>query len=112
LETNPYREPPVLAGLRFALELVAWIAIYFAWGWPPVILAMALLMLFNVRGDKHRVVIPIPGKLRILLELIVFVSGAVASYKVWSVPSTSAYSLAVAVMMVSSHRRMMFLWNH
>ena len=112
METNPYREPPVLAGLRFALELIAWVAIYFAWGWPFVILAMALLSLFNVRGDKHRVAVAIPGKLRILIELIVFVAGAVACYKVWAVPSTSAYSLAVAVMMMSSHRRMVFLWNH
>ena len=107
-----YREPPALAALRFMLELFAWIAIYFAWGWPLLILAVAALSVFNVRGDKHRVVIAVPGKLRIAIELVVLLAGAFAAYRVWSVPSTSAYSLAVAIMFVSSHRRMVFLWQH
>jgi hypothetical protein len=112
LETDPYREPPALAALRFGLEVVAWIAIYFAWGWPLLIVAIALLSLLNVPGDKHMVVIPIAGKARIGIELAVFVAGIVGCYLIWSVPSASAFSLAVAIMFVSSHRRMMFLWSH
>jgi hypothetical protein len=112
LETDPYREPAALAALRFGLEVVAWIAIYFAWGWPYLILAIAILALLNVPGDKHTVFIPIPGKLRILIEIAVFVAGVVACYRVWSIPSASAFSLAIAVMFVSSHRRMMFLLSH
>jgi hypothetical protein len=110
--TDPYREPPALAALRFALEVFAWFALYFAFGWPVAVLAIALLSLFSVRGDKHKVVVPIPGKLRILLELIVFLGGAFAVYRVWSIPSVSAYLLFVASMFVSSHRRMSFLWHH
>lgn len=102
----------MLAGLRFALEVVAWVAIYFAWGWPFLILAIALLAALSVPGDKHKVIIPIPGKARILLEIAAFVAGGIASYRVWSFPSTSIYALVVAVMFVSSHRRMTFLWNH
>jgi hypothetical protein len=112
LETDPYREPPALAALRFALEVAAWIAIYFAWGWPFLIVAVALLSLLNVPGDKHVVVIPISGKIRILIELAVFAAGIYACYLIWSVTSVSAFSLAVAIMFVSSHRRMLFLWNH
>lgn len=112
METDPYREPPALAALRFALEVVAWIAIYFAWGWPFLIVAVALLSLLNVPGDKHVVVIPIPGKVRIAIELFVFIAGIVACYQIRSIPSASALSLAIAIMFVSSHRRMTFLWSH
>lgn len=119
METEPYREPPALAALRFALEVTAWVAIYFAWGWPFLILAVALLSLLSVPGDKHRVVIAVPGKLRIALEILVFAAGVVGVYQVirrtsggWSVPATSLLTLVIAVMFVSSHRRMMFLWNH
>jgi hypothetical protein len=109
LETDPYREPPALAALRFALEVAAWIAIYFAFGWPFAIVAVALLALFSVRGDKHRVIVAIPGWLRIIFELIVFAAGAFAIYRVWSFPSVSLYTLVVAIMFASSHRRMRFL---
>lgn len=111
MATELYKEPPALAALRFGLEVVAWVAIYFAWGWPFLILTIALLSSLSVPGDKHKVVVSIPGKARIALELAVFVAGAVACYRVWQVPSTSAYCLAVAVMFASSHRRMRFLWN-
>ena len=112
METDPYREPPALAALRFGLEVTAWIAIYRAWGWPFLVLAVAILSVFSVPGDKHKVVIPISGKLRIALEIIVFVAGVAGAYLVWSVPSASALALIFAVMFVSSHRRMTFLWNH
>ena len=110
--TDPYREPPALAALRFGLEVVAWIALYFAFGWPYAVLAIALLSVFSVRGDKHKVIVAIPGKLRILLEAAVFLAGALAVYRVWSVPSVSVYLLIVAIMFASSHRRMNFLWHH
>lgn len=112
LATNPYREPPALAALRFGLEVVAWIAIYFAWGWPLLILAVATLSLLNVPGDKHTVVIAIPGKVRIALELLVFAAGVIGAYLVWQVPPASVLALIVAIMFVSSHRRMVFLWSH
>lgn len=112
METDPYREPPALAALRFALEVTAWVAIYFAWGWPFLIIAVAMLSLLSVPGDKHKVVIPISGKLRIALEIVVFAAGVAGAYLVWSVPSASVLALFFAIMFVSSHRRMMFLWNH
>ena len=109
--TDPYREPPALAALRFALEVVAWIALYFGFGWPYAVLAIAVLSVFSVRGDKHKVIVAVPGKLRILLELAVFIAGAFAVERVWSFPSVGIYVFAVAVMFASSHRRMMFLWR-
>ena len=112
METDPYREPPALAALRFALEVIAWVAIYFAWGWPFLIVAVALMSLLNVRGDKHVVVVAIPGKARIALELMVFIAGIVACYRIWRIPSASALAFAIAIMFVSSHRRMTFLWSH
>ena len=109
METDPYREPPALAGLRFALEVTAWVAIHFAFGWPFAVVAVAVLALFSVRGDKHRVFVAIPGWLRIILEIAVFLAGGLAIYRVWSFPSVSIYTLVVAIMFASSHRRMRFL---
>lgn len=109
METEPYREPAGLAALRFALEVMAWVAIHFAFGWPFAVVAVAVLALFGVRGDKHRVIVPIPGWLRIVLEIAVFVAGGLAVARILSFPSVSIYSLLVAIMFVSSHRRMKFL---
>lgn len=109
METDPYREPPALAAVRFALEVVAWVAIHFAFGWPYAVLAVAVLALFSVRGDKHRVIVAIPGWLRVILELAVFAAGGLAIHRVWSFPSVSIYTLLVAIMFASSHRRMRFL---
>jgi hypothetical protein len=111
LETSPYREPPALAALRFALEVVAWVAIHFAFGWPFAVVAVAVLALFSVRGDKHRVIVPIPGWLRVILEILVFAAGGYAVYHAWSFPSISIYTLFIAIMFASSHRRMRFLLN-
>lgn len=110
--TDPYREAPALAALRFALEVIAWVAIHFAFGWPFLALAVVALSIFSVPGDKHLVVVPIPGILRIILELAVFVAGAVAIFQTWSFPPVSVYTLIVALMFVSSHRRLRFLLQH
>lgn len=79
-------------GLRFLLELAA-LACYLAWGWqsvePPVLRGLAALSLplavatawglFNVPGDpgrSGRAPVPVPGWLRLGLELGVFAGAA------------------------------------
>jgi hypothetical protein len=112
LEINPYREPPALAALRFALEPAAWIAIYFAWGFVPLVLAIAAVSVFSVPGDKHMVVIKTPGKVRILIELALAVAGVAAAHQAWRIPPASVLLLAFAVLFAASRRRLRWLWQH
>jgi len=78
-----YSYHPVNLGLRFILEIVVLIAAgMFAkehFSWISAILLPVVLMtcwsVFAVRGDKSRsgkTVVPTPGKLRILIELLFF----------------------------------------
>jgi hypothetical protein len=112
LETEPYREPATLVALRFALELIAWIAIYFAWGWIPLVFAVAALALLSVPGDKHMVVIKIAGPLRILVEAVVAAAGVIAAGRAWSTTAAGALLFAFAVLFAASRRRMRWLWQH
>ena len=84
-----YSYHPVNLGLRFILEIVVLIAAgMFAkehFSWISAILLPVVLMtcwsVFAVRGDKSRsgkTVVPTPGKLRILIELLFFVIGIIA----------------------------------
>ena len=112
METDTFQEQPALAALRFILEFVSWVAIYFAWGGVPLALAVAALTLFSVPGDKHRVFIRVPGPLRIAIEVAVVVAGAAAAYKVWLIPSASVLLFFNAMLFVASRRRLTWLLHH
>ena len=81
--------------LRFVLEVVAFFAIGY-WGWLATdtpgnyvlaiglpVLAAAVWGVFNVPGDPSRsgkAPVPVPGWLRLLLELTILGAGAYALY--------------------------------
>ena len=77
---GPIRHPydtPVSAGLRFSVEILAWVAGPWAateltfWLWPPAaILLIGLPAVFSTRGDKRQVLVPTPGPVRVLIELL------------------------------------------
>ncbi len=112
METEPYREPPAVAALRFVLEVIAWIAIYFAWGWVPLALAMAALSLLSVPGDKHMVVIRVSGPVRIVVELVVVIAGTAAARQAWSTGAAAALLLAFVVLFAAARTRLRWLWQH
>jgi hypothetical protein len=112
LETDPYREIPALAALRFILEVIAWVAIYFAWGWIPLVFAVAALTIFSVPGDKHMVVVKVPGWVRIALEVAVAIAGVAAAHKVLSIPPAGTFLLIYAIMFAASRKRMRWLLHH
>jgi hypothetical protein len=112
LATEPYTEPVALSALRFALEVAAWIAIYFAWGWIPLALAIATLSLCSVPGDKHMVVIRVNGPTRILLEALVAACGIAAARLAWSVPAALVLLTGFIVLFALSRSRLRWLWHH
>ena len=112
MATDSYREPAALVALRFALELIAWIAIYYAWGFIALVFAIAAVAVFSVPGDKHMVVIKVPGKLRILIEAALAITGVAATHRAWGVPTASALLLATAILFAASRQRLRWLLQH
>lgn len=110
--------------LRFLLELAAVFAIG-AWGWsvsegwPRYVLmiglplvAIALWGTFNVRGDPSRsgnAPVPVPGLVRLLVELIVLGSGGAAMFMVWSYPPALIYTGAVIIHYTAGWKRLVWL---
>ena len=109
---EPYGESKAPAALRFVLEVLAWLAIYFAWGWIPLALAMAALSLLSVPGDKHMVVLPVSGPVRIMVEALVAGAGIVAAAQAWSWIVGAVLLGAFAVLFATSRPRLRWLWQH
>lgn len=98
--------------LRFATELVAWVAAPWALSghsWLLAALSVLVLIglptLFSTPGDKAKVIIPVPGwatVLLVLLQLAAAVLGAWAAWPVWAaVPVTL---LAATALVTERHR--------
>lgn len=68
--------------LRFGVEVMAWVAIQRVWGWSAMIVAILVLAIFNARGDKQSRGIPVPGGVRIVLEVGLMIVGTIAT-TVW-----------------------------
>lgn len=110
--TDTFRESPALAAMRFILEVIAWVSIYFAWGWLALIIAVALLAIPSTPGDKHMVILPIPGKLRLLIEAGVGIAGVAAAHRVWSIPPVGTLLFFYALLFAASRQRVRWLWQH
>jgi len=109
---DTFREPPALAAMRFILEVIAWLSIYFAWGWLALILAVAILAIPSTPGDKHMIVLPVPGKVRLLVEAVVALAGVAAAHQVWSVPRAGTLLFFYALLFAASRQRVRWLWQH
>lgn len=79
------------AGLRFTSEIIAWVAGPWAASlisdWiilPVLILLVGLPGIFSTINDKRNVVVPTPGAIRILIELLLYSVAIVAPWFVWS----------------------------
>ncbi|GAA2314900.1 hypothetical protein GCM10010149_78130 [Nonomuraea roseoviolacea subsp. roseoviolacea] len=98
------QDNPAGSALRFATELVAWVAT--PWALAPhsvplailsVIVLIGLPTLFSTPGDKRNVIVPVPGFVTILLVLLQLVAAVAASWAAWPIAVAVVVSaLAVA----------------
>ena len=102
-------------GSRFACELIAWIAgpwaiaTYSIWlVAPSLIVLIGLPAVFSTPGDKNKIVVPTPGPIRVLIELMLYAVAAVAPWFVWPTWAASASGLVVVMAVVLGLPR--FLW--
>ena len=96
-------DTPVSAGLRFATELIAWIAGPWAaslWSsWlvvPTLIILVGLPGVFSTPGDKNKIVVATPGPIRVLIELLLYSVAAIAPWLVWP-PLAAAVCTAITI---------------
>jgi len=114
---------PINLGLRFLLELAAWLGLGY-WGWTQhtgvwrfvlglglPLLAMALWATFRVPGDPGKAPVAVAGILRLALELVEFGVAigllAAADQTAWGI------GLAVVVLLhyAASYDRIRWLLN-
>lgn len=107
-QPNP-RDPVGAAALRFLLEVISWVAIFFVWGWPVALAAILALGVFSTPGDKRRVFVPTPGPLRLLIEVGIFVLGCVAAWLAAGWMAGVGVSLLFVAYLLIGRRRLVWL---
>lgn len=102
--------------LRFAAELVAWVATPWAlskYSWLLAVLAVVVLIglptVFSTPGDKAQVIIPVSGTVTILLVVLQLAAAAIAAWAAWPIYAAVLVSLLVAATLVTERRRWQWL---
>jgi len=95
-------DTPLSSGLRFLVELIAWVAGPWAANRESIWLAIPVLALlvglpsvFSTPGDKRQVIVATPGPLRVPLELVLHVVAVACAWVVWP-----AWLAAIATLVV------------
>jgi hypothetical protein len=99
------------------VELIAWVAGPWAMGqwlgpWVAgvtLVVLVALPAVFSVPGDKHQVVVAVPGSMRFLLELDLGIAAAIAAWFAWPVSAAVAATVVVVLAQVTGWRRSRWL---
>ena len=104
------------SALRFATELVAWVAAPWALAghsWLLAALSVLVLIglptLFSTPGDKANVIIAVPGWVTILLVLLQLAAAVVSSWLAWPAWAAVAVTLLAAATLVTERRRWRWL---
>ncbi|GAB2592040.1 hypothetical protein GCM10027168_26450 [Streptomyces capparidis] len=105
--------------LRFAVELLAWVATPWALAghsWPLAALSVVLLIglptCLSTPGDKTTVIIAVPGWVTILLVLLHIAAAVAASWLAWPVWAAGPVTLLAAATLVTERRRWRWLLSH
>ncbi|MFD8214472.1 hypothetical protein ACFV2U_12225 [Streptomyces sp. NPDC059697] len=102
--------------LRFAVELVAWVATPWALAdhsWLLAALSLILLIglptILSTPGDKADVIIAVPGWVTILLVLLQLVAAVVSAWVLWPMWAAVAVSALAATVLVTERPRRRWL---
>jgi len=112
---HPY-DTPLSSGLRFLVEVIAWVAGPWAaatqnfWLFiPAAVVLIGLPAIFSTRGDKRNIVVATPGPLRALLELGLQVVAVGAAWVVWPAWLAVASTIVVIAAVATGIPRTMWL---
>jgi len=113
---NPL-DTPISATLRFVTELIAWVAAPWAVGqwlgpWAAglaLVVLVALPAVFSVPGDKHQVIVPIPGAMRFSIEWDLALAAVIGAWFAWPRWAAVAAAGVVLVAQIAGWRRSRWL---
>ncbi|MEV7567943.1 hypothetical protein [Streptomyces tanashiensis] len=116
-EAEPERpDDRTASALRFATELIAWVAAPWALAehaWLLAALSVLVLIglptLLSTPGDKAHVIVAVPGWVTVLLVLLQLVVAVVCSWSVWPVWAAVPVTVPAAGTAVTERRRWMWL---
>ncbi|MFE7595745.1 hypothetical protein [Streptomyces sp. NPDC057494] len=116
-ETNSARpDDRTPSVLRFAVEIVAWVATPWALAshsWLLAALSVVLLIglptCFSTPGDKANVIIAVPGWVTILLVLLQLAAAVASSWLAWPAWAAGSVTLLAAATLVTERRRWRWL---
>jgi hypothetical protein len=113
--SHPY-DTPVSGGLRFAVELIAWIAAPWAvaqeawWLAVPVfVVLVGLPAVFSTPGDKRQVVVATPGPVRVAIEALLYAAAIAGAWLVWPVWAAVVATGIVLISLVAGRARLAWL---
>jgi len=107
----------VSGGLRFLVELIAWVAGPWAMGqrlgpWVAgltLVVLMALPGVFSVIGDKQQVIVAVPGLMRFFIELDLGLVAVIAAWYAWPTSAAVAATVVVLLAQLTGWRRSRWL---
>ena len=123
-ETKKFDNPldTVASGAsRFAVEIAAWVAgpwaaAELAGTWiatiPTLIVLIALPGAFPTVGDKRQVVVAVPGRVRLLIELVLIAVAISSAFLVWTPIGGIIVAVLAALMLVTGFRRAKWLLSN
>jgi hypothetical protein len=101
---------------RFAVELLAWVAVPWALAGvsiPLAVLSVVVLVglptVFSTPGDKNQVLVPVPGVVSIALVLLHLVAAAWAAWAAWPATVAIAVTVLAAACLVTERARWRWL---
>jgi hypothetical protein len=113
-QTSP--DSRLSSALRFACELIAWVAT--PWALAPysiplavtaVVVLIGLPTIFQTPGDKPRVIVAVPGVVTILLVLLQLVAAVVAAWVAWPMVVAVVVSVLAVACVVTEQPRWRWL---
>lgn len=118
-EQSEFKHPfdtPLSGGLRFAAELVAWVAgpwavadVSVLLAVPAAVILMGLPAIFSTRGDKRQVIIATPGPLRVFLEFALHGVGVAGAWLVWPPWLALVVTVVVIAALITGSPRLKWL---
>ena len=117
----PFSHPhdtSVSGGLRFAVEVIAWIAAPWtaaeeSW-WlavPVLVVLVALPAIFSTPGDKRQVVVATPGPVRIGIEVLLHAVAIAGAWLAWPVWGAVVATVIVVAAILTGIPRLLWLWR-
>ena len=117
---NPL-DTKISASTRFAIEIAAWVAGPWAaaeltGSWLATIPVLAILValpgVFSTTGDKRHVVVAVPGRIRLFIEILLTVVAIYSSLVVWTCIGAIIVAVIALAMFVAGAPRARWLFSN